>query len=80
MITLRKNISSAPVLFFIFKGKKVSFNSFMVKYLSGKEVLAFSKKEVSKGLLEVQIFLARDEPISVNLSAISVSKIISYQQ
>ena len=52
----------------------------MVKYLSGKEVLAFSKKEVSKGLLEVEIFLARDEPISVNLSAISVSKIISYQQ
>ena len=78
LITL-KDISSAPVLLFIFREKKTSFNSFMVRHFSGKMVLAFFKK-LSKGLLEVRIYLARNEPISektsLNLLAIYFSKVI----
>ena len=77
LITLR-DISSAPVLLFIFREKKAFFNSFMVRHHSGKVVLVFFKK-LSKGLLGVGIFLARDVPISVknslNFLATSVSKV-----
>ena len=80
LITL-KDISSAPVLLLIFREKKASFNSFMVRHLSGKMVLAFFKK-FSKGLLGVGISLSRDGPISVenslNFLAISVSKVIYF--
>ena len=61
------DISSAPVLFFIFREKKASFISFVVRYLSGKVVLAFFKN-LLKGLLGVGIFLVRDGPISVKNS------------
>ena len=61
------DISSAPVLFFIFREKKASFSSFVVRYLSGKVVLAFFKN-LLKGLLGVGIFLVRDGPISVKNS------------
>ena len=51
----------------------------MAGHLSGRVVLAFSKKH-SKGLLGERIFLARDGPTSVknllSLLAISVSRII----
>ena len=78
LITL-EDISSAPVLLFIFREKKAPLNSFMVRHFSGKVVLVFSKI-LSKGFLGVGIFLARDGPISVknslNFLAISVSKVI----
>ena len=61
MITL-KDISSAPVLLFIFREKKGSFNSFILRYLSGKVVLDFFKK-LLKGLLGVGMSLARDGTI-----------------
>ena len=59
----------------------MSFNSFMVRYHSGELVLDFFKK-LSKGLLGIEIFLARDGPISVesslNFLAVSVSKVIYF--
>ena len=76
-----RDTSLAPLLLFIFREKKASFNSFVVTHFSGKVVLAFFKK-LSKGLLGVGIFLARDGPISVKNSltflGISVSKVIRF--
>ena len=80
LITL-KEISAAPVLLFIFREKKGSFNSFMVRHFSGKVVLAFFKK-LSKCIFVVGIFLAGDRAISVNNSlnflAISASNVINF--
>ena len=79
LLTSLKDISSAPLL--VFREKEASFNSFMVRHLSDKKLLAFFKKR-SKGLLGVEIFLATNRSISVNYLlddlAISVSKVISF--
>lgn len=75
---------SASVLLLIFREKKASFNSFVVRCLSCKVVLIFFTK-LSKTLLGREIFLSRDYSISVKnplgFLAISFPKVyISYQQ
>ena len=47
-----KGTSSAPVLFAIFRMKNVSFNLFMLRYLSSKMVLRFFQKDFQSGCLE----------------------------
>ena len=72
---------SASVLLLIFREKKASFNSFMVRCLSCKVVLIFFTK-LSKTLLGREIFLSRDYSISVKnplgFLAISFPKVIYF--
>ena len=72
---------SASVLLLIFREKKASFNSFVVRCLSCKVVLIFFTK-LSKTLLGREIFLSRDYSISVKnplgFLAISFPKVIYF--